>query len=204
MYICLEGIDGSGKSTQILILQKWLEEYGCEVKRVFEPTNSPVGKLIRKMLKDPGATSENFQKTLALLFAADRVILMNEIESAEEEGKIVISDRCFYSSIVYQNETEWLYEINKYVKRPDMVILLDIDPELSLKRCDGKDSFENIDFLKKTRKKYNELGNPDKNRGEYLEVAAESDFFVINANNGVNKVHEDIKKVISPKIGRCI
>jgi dTMP kinase len=105
---------------------------------------------------------------------------------------------------VYQNETEWLYEINKYVKRPDMVIVLDIDPELSLKRCDGKDSFENIDFLKKTRKKYNELGNPNKNREEYLKVAAESDFFVINANNGVNKVHEDIKNVISPKIGRCI
>lgn len=204
MYICLEGIDGSGKSTQILLLQKWLEEYGFEVKMVFEPTNSSIGKLIRKMLKDPGATGENFQKTLALLFAADRMILMNEIESAEEDGMVVISDRCFYSSIVYQNETEWLFEINKYVKRPDMVIVLDIDPELSLNRCDGKDSFENVDFLKKIRKKYNELGNSDKNRGELVKVAAESDFFVINASNGVNKVHEDIKILISPKIGRCI
>ncbi|MGZ7050180.1 MAG: dTMP kinase, partial [Methanobacterium sp.] len=49
MYICLEGIDGSGKSTQVLLLEKWLEEYGFEVKRVFEPTDLPVGKLIRKM-----------------------------------------------------------------------------------------------------------------------------------------------------------
>lgn len=191
MYICLEGIDGSGKSTQILLLEKWLEEYGCEVKRIFEPTNSSVGRLIREMLKDPGATGENFQKTLALLFAADRMVLMDEIEKAEQSGKIVISDRSFFSSIVYQNEPEWLYEINKHVKNPDSVILLDIDVETALTRCDGKDSFENKSFLEKTRKKY-------------LELAEENGFFVINANNGVNKVHEDIKRVISPKIGRCI
>ena len=191
MYICLEGIDGSGKSTQIILLEKWLGEYGCEVKRVFEPTDSSVGKLIRKMLKDSGATGENFQKTLALLFAADRMVLMNEIEDAEETGKIVISDRCFYSSIVYQNEPEWLYEINKHVKRPDMIVLLDLDVEIALKRCDGEDSFENKIFLENIREKY-------------LELAEENDFYVINANNGINKVQEDIKKVISPKIGRCI
>jgi dTMP kinase len=191
MYICLEGIDGSGKSTQIILLEKWLEEYGCEVKRIFEPTDSSVGKLIREMLKDPGATGENFQKTLALLFAADRMILMDEIENAEESGKVVISDRSFYSSIVYQNEPKWLYEINRYVKKPDVVILLDLDVETALTRCDGKDSFESKLFLENIREKY-------------LQLAEENDFFVINANNGVNKVHEDIKRVISPKIGRCI
>jgi dTMP kinase len=191
MYICLEGIDGSGKSTQILLLEKWLEEYGCEVQRIFEPTDSPVGKLIREMLKDPEATGDNFQKTLALLFAADRMILMDEIEAAEESGKIVISDRCFISSIVYQNEQEWLYEINKHVKMPDMVILLDMDVETALSRCDGKDSFENKIFLENIRERY-------------LKLAEENDFFVINANNGINKVQEDVKKIISPKIGRCI
>lgn len=191
MYICLEGIDGSGKSTQILLLEKWLEEYGIDVKRIFEPTDSPVGKLIREMLKDPDATGENFQKTLALLFAADRMILMDEIEAAEGLSNIVISDRSFYSSIVYQNEPEWLYEINKHVKKPDMVILLDLDVETALSRCEGKDSFENKVFLENIRKKY-------------LELAKENDFYVINANNGINKIQEDIKKIISPKIGRCI
>lgn len=191
MYICLEGIDGSGKSTQILLLEEWLKEYGCSVKRIFEPTDSPVGKLIRKMLKDPEATGENFQKTLALLFAADRMILMDEIKAAEESGKVVISDRSFFSSIVYQNDPEWLYEINKHVKRPDAVILLDVDVETALTRCDGKDSFENKSFLENIREKY-------------LHLAEENDFFVINANNGINKVHNDIKRVISPKIGRCI
>lgn len=191
MYICLEGIDGSGKSTQILMVQRWLEEYGMGVKRVFEPTDSSVGKLIRQMLMDPQATGDNFQKTLALLFAADRMILMDQIEAAEKAGNVVISDRCFYSSIVYQNKTDWLYEINKHVKKPDLVILLDLDVETALHRCDGKDSFENQIFLEKIRERY-------------LKLAKENDFFVINANNGVNKVHEDIKRVISPKIGRCI
>jgi len=191
MYICLEGIDGSGKSTQILLLEKWLKEYGCDVKMVFEPTDSPVGKLIRGMLRDPGATGDNFQKALALLFAADRMILMNEIAVAEEPSNVVISDRSFYSSIVYQNEPQWLYEINKHVKRPDIVILLDTDVKTALKRCDCKDSFENKSFLENIRNKY-------------LKLAGEWDFYVINANNGINKVQEDIKKVISPKIGRCI
>ncbi len=103
MYICLEGIDGSGKSTQVEMLIKWLKECGIEVFRVFEPTDSPAGRLIRNMLQNPNATNENFQNTLALLFAADRIILMDKIAEAEKEGKIVMSDRCFYSSMVYQN-----------------------------------------------------------------------------------------------------
>ncbi|WP_414468275.1 dTMP kinase [Methanobacterium sp. ACI-7] len=191
MYICLEGIDGSGKSTQILLIEKWLEECGHEVKRIFEPTDSSVGTLIREMLRDSNATGDNFQKTLALLFAADRMVLLNEIEAAEQDNKIVISDRCFYSSIVYQNGPEWLYEINKHVKKPNVVILLDLDVETALSRCDGKDSFENKAFLDNIKKRY-------------LKLAEENGFYVVNANNGVNKVHEDIKRNISPKIGRCI
>lgn len=191
MYICLEGIDGSGKSTQILLLQRWLQEYGMEVKRVFEPTDLPVGKLIREMLHNPEATGENFQRILALLFAADRMMLMEEIEKAEDQNKVVISDRSFYSSIAYQNEPEWLYGINKHVKNPDAVIILDVDVETALGRCDKKDSFENKNFLEKVREKY-------------LQLAQKNDFYVVNANNGVNRVHEDIKKVLSPKIGRCI
>ncbi len=204
MYICLEGIDGSGKSTQILLLEKWLSDYGYEVLRIFEPTNSSTGKLIREILKDPRATNDNFQKTLALLFAADRMVLMDTIEAAEEAGKAIISDRCFYSSIAYQNpqgvqnskqrldsDASWLYELNKFIKKPDMVILLDLDVEKAISRCDGSDSFENKVFLEKIRNRY-------------LELAKTNDFFVINANNGINKIHEDIKKAVSPKIGRCI
>lgn len=190
MYICLEGIDGSGKSTQIEKLDKWLKECGIEVLRVFEPTNSPVGLLIRKMLQNPQATDESFQKTLALLFAADRTILMGKIEDAEAEGKVVISDRCFYSSMVYQNGAGWINEINKFAKKPDVVLLMDIDPETAISRCEGTDSFEDKEFLQRIKKRY-------------LELADKQDFMVINANNGLNKVQDDIKRVIARKLGMC-
>lgn len=191
MYICLEGIDGSGKSTQIAMLEEWLNEIGQKVLRVQEPTGSDVGVLLRKMLASSSATEENVQRTMALLFAADRTILMMEIHEAESAGKVVISDRCYYSSMVYQNDGEWISQINKYAKKPDITIMLDLETETALKRCEGKDHFENIDFLKKVRNRY-------------LELAEKEDFYVVNANNGLNKVHDDIKKVISPKFGVCI
>ncbi len=191
MYICLEGIDGSGKTTQIELIVKWLDECGLEVLRVFEPTDSPAGRLIRELLQNPNATSDNFQKTLALLFAADRVMLMEKIKEEEKTGRIVLSDRCFYSSMVYQNGTDWIAEINKFAKKPDIVLLMDIDPETAISRCEGKDSFEDMKFLSKIRKRY-------------LELADKEDFIVVNANNGLNKVHDDIKRVIARKLGMCI
>lgn len=191
MYICLEGIDGSGKSTQINLLEKWLKDIGQEVFMVREPTESDVGVLLRRMLESSKATEENFQRTLALLFAADRTILMEDIQEAESAGKVVISDRCYYSSMVYQNDAEWISQINKHVKKPDITILIDLEIETAMERCEGKDHFENRNFLKKIRKKY-------------LELAEMEEFYVINGNNGLNKIHEDIKRVLAPKFGMCI
>lgn len=191
MYICLEGIDGSGKSSQSHLLGEWLIKAGFNVMRVFEPSKSAVGNIIRRMLQDADVIDKNFQRTLGLLFAADRMILMGKIRRAENESSIIITDRSFYSSLVYQNDEEWIREINKHVLKPDIVILLDINPETAIKRCEGKDNFENLEFLEKTREKYMELAKKEK-------------FYVINANNGINKVHDDIKKVITPKLGMCI
>jgi dTMP kinase len=173
------------------MLDKWLEKYGLKVFKIHEPTSHTTGQLIREMLKDQRASSQQFQRTLGLLFAADRMILMEKIREAEEENKIVVSDRSFYSSLSYQDEPEWIMEINKHVRKPDMVILLDLDVENAISRCDGKDHFENQKFLEKVRQ-------------NYLKLSDENGFFVINANNGIKKVHEDIKTLISPKIGRCI
>jgi len=191
MYICLEGSDGSGKSTQIELLEKWLINIGYKPFKVSEPTESEVGELIRKMLRSSNASEINFQITLALLFAADRMFLMDKIRKAESEGKIVISDRCFYSSIVYQNDDEWIAQLNKHAKIPDLTILLDLEIDTALGRCEGKDHFENKVFLEKIRKKY-------------LKLAETEGFHVLNAENGVNKTHYDIKRIISPKLGICI
>ncbi|HOI39343.1 MAG TPA: dTMP kinase [Methanobacterium sp.] len=191
MYICLEGIDGSGKSTQLKSLGKWLEDCGLTVSQIREPTDSPVGLLIRKMLQKPDAQDENFQRTLALLFAADRTLLMDNIRKKEEMNHVILSDRSFYSSLAYQNGEEWIAQINQYALKPDLVILLDLDTETALKRCEGIDSFEEKCFL-------------DNVRNKYLKLAQQHDFMVVNANNGFNKVHDDIKRIVASKLGMCI
>ncbi len=187
MYIVFEGIDGSGKSTQIQLLKEWLEANGFEVETLVEPTDSEVGKLIRKLLQHPDAMSDKFQKVLALLFAADRMLIMDKLE---DESKVLISDRSFISSLVYQDPTEWVEVLNRYAKKPDLLILLDLDVKKSVARTSGEDTFENVEFL---------TGVKD----NYLKLAENYPHAIIDANNGVNKVSSDIKKAVAPYLGIC-
>ncbi|MCI6774644.1 MAG: dTMP kinase [Methanobrevibacter boviskoreani] len=191
MYIVFEGIDGAGKTTQIELLKDWLVNNGFQVETVVEPTDSDIGKLIRKLLQDENATSEYMQKTLGLLFAADRTLLMNDIESFQKENKVVISDRSFYSSLVYQEPADWIEEINKFAKIPDMVILLDLDLKTSVSRTEGKDEFENEEFLSSVKDKYLELADKHDN------------FTVIDGNSGPKMVAHNIKIKVAPLLGIC-
>lgn len=187
MYIVFEGIDGAGKSTQIQLLKEWLEENGLDVELLVEPTDSKVGKLIRELLTYDNATTDDMQKTLGLLFAADRMLIMDKLN---DENKVIISDRSFISSLAYQEPKEWISEINKYAKKPDLVLLLDLDVVTSVKRCDGEDSFENEEFLNKVKE-------------NYLDVIKEFNYEIIDANNGINKVSSDIKKAVASYVGIC-
>ena len=187
MYIVFEGIDGAGKSTQIQMLREWLENNGFRVETLLEPTDSKVGKLIREILQQPDATTERVQKTLGLLFAADRMLIMDKLE---DESKIFISDRSFISSLAYQEPAEWIGELNRYAKKPDLLILLDLDVKTSVARTSGEDTFENEEFL--TGVKQN-----------YLKLAQDYTCEIIDADRGVNKVSSDIKKAVAPYLGIC-
>lgn len=136
MYIVFEGIDGAGKSTQINLLKDWLDQNGFDVETVVEPTDSEVGKLIRKILQRPDATTDRIQKTLGLLFAADRMLIMDKLN---DDSKVILSDRSFISSLAYQEPAEWIEQINKYAKEPDLVLLLDVDVKTSVNRCSKED-----------------------------------------------------------------
>lgn len=193
MYIVLEGIDGAGKSTQISCLKQWLEDSGLEVETIVEPTDSDIGLLIRKMLQNPNATDGNIQKMLGLLFAADRLLLMDKIASGEYCNKVIISDRSFYSSLAYQDPHDWIAEINKFAKKPDLVLILDLDVDLAIERCSGEDEFEKKSFLTDVKNKYLNLAKNDKDR-----------FKIINANNGPKKVQSDIRKAVAPFLGICV
>lgn len=187
MYIVFEGIDGAGKSTQIQLLKEWLESNGFEVETLVEPTDSEIGKLIRKMLQHPDAKTDIYQKTLALLFAADRMMIMDRLE---EESRIIISDRSFISSLAYQERAQWVEILNKYAKKPDLLILLDLDVHKSVARTSGEDTFENEEFLTEVKDKY-------------LKLAKNYEHHIIDANNGINKVSSDIKKAVAPYLGIC-
>ncbi|MGX8694203.1 MAG: dTMP kinase [Methanobrevibacter sp.] len=187
MYIVFEGIDGAGKSTQIQLLKEWLEANGFNVETLVEPTDSEVGKLIRTILQRPDATSDKVQKTLALLFAADRMLIMDKLS---DDSKIIISDRSFISSLAYQKPMDWVKELNKYVVNPDLLILLDLDVKKSVARTSKEDTFENEEFLTGVR-------------DNYLKVVKNYEHQIIDANNGVNKVSSDIKKAVAPYFGIC-
>ncbi len=187
MYIVFEGIDGAGKSTQIQLLKEWLEDNGLEVETMVEPTDSEVGKLIRKILQRPDATTDRVQKTLGLLFAADRMLIMDKLE---DEKKVVISDRSFISSLAYQEPADWISVLNKYAKKPDLLLLLDLDVKTSVSRTSGEDTFENEEFLTNVK-------------SNYLELVKDYNHEIINANNGINKVSSDIKKAVASHVGLC-
>ena len=187
MYIVFEGIDGAGKSTQIQLLKEWLEANGFRVETLVEPTDSKVGNLIREILQHPDATTDRVQKTLGLLFAADRMFIMDKLE---DESKIFISDRSFISSLAYQETAEWIEVLNKYAKKPDLLLLLDLDVKKSVARASGEDTFENEEFLTKVK-------------DNYLRIVENYTHEIIDANNGVNKVSSDIKKAVAPYLGLC-
>ena len=138
-FIVVEGIDRSGKSTQVTMLKDRLQKNNYEVIVTKEPTEyGPIGKLIQDILyKDEKVTNE----ALALLFAADRADHTRRVISpALNTGVIVISDRYVYSSLAYQSRgitklnIDWLRIINKFTEQPDLVIFLDVPPEIGLQR----------------------------------------------------------------------
>lgn len=187
MYIVFEGIDGAGKSTQIQMLKEWLEANGFRVETLVEPTESKVGDLIHEILQQPDAQSDDVQKMLALLFAADRISIMDKLR---DESKIFISDRSFISSLAYQKPLEWVDALNKYAKKPDLLILLDLDPKTSVSRTSREDTFENEEFLTGVRQ-------------NYLDLSERFTCEIIDATNGKNKVSSDIKKAVAPYLGIC-
>ena len=187
MYIVFEGIDGAGKSTQIQMLKEWLEANGFRVETLVEPTESKVGDLIHEILQQPDAQSDDVQKMLALLFAADRISIMDKLR---DESKIFISDRSFISSLAYQEPAEWVEVLNTYAKKPDLLILLDLDPKTSVSRTSRQDTFENEEFLTGVRQ-------------NYLKLSERFTCEIIDATNGKNKVSSDIKKAVAPYLGIC-
>ncbi|MGC9286566.1 MAG: dTMP kinase [Hydrogenobaculum sp.] len=182
--IVFEGIDGSGKSTQINIVYELLKDKNVKLLR--EPGSTEIGEKIRDILK----SQKLDPKTQTFLIEASRA---NMIENHLKGFKgIVLLDRYIYSTIAYQGygfgiDINFLKTLNDFVcdiYTPDIVFLLDIDPKTALKRLKReKDVFENLDFLERVR-------------DGYLELAKEYSFYTIDASKNVEAITDEITAVL--------
>lgn len=183
-FIVLEGIDGSGKSTQAQILAESLRQRGKECFLTREPSDGEVGKLLRRAL---GGEVKFSEQTMAALFAADRLDhLTNEkngVLKALNEGKTVICDRYYFSTYAYQSvevDLAWAMALNaqaEKIARPTVNIYLDISVEKALERISQNrsqiDIYESRERLVQTKNNYEAVISMLKNRENIVIINAE-------------------------------
>ncbi|MEP6794826.1 MAG: dTMP kinase [Saprospiraceae bacterium] len=204
LFIAFEGIDGSGKSTQVKLLTDKLIREGHKVYATFEPTDSPIGALIRDIFNH---RMEADHKVIAGLFVADRLDHLlnktNGILKKMEEGYTVITDRYYFSSYAYHGThmpLDWVIEANSLsadLLRPDLNIYIDISPEISMKRLAlGRSSmelYETSENLRKVREKYLEA---------FEQLKFKEHIFVTDGNRTAEAIGADIwEEVLHMTIG---
>ena len=184
MFISLEGVDGSGKSTQARLL---VEALGAETVAIREPGGTDAAERIRELLADPALALEPLAELL--LFLAARADLTERVvRPALEAGNDVVSDRFSDSSIAYQGaarglgvgEVIGLCEAATDGLWPDLTLLLKLDPEVGLGRADGEDRFESegLELQRAVAEAYDEIA-----------VIASDRVVVIDANGTVDEVN---------------
>lgn len=194
LFIAVEGIDGSGKSTQVQLLKTNLEQAGYKVYTTHEPTSFEAGKLIRAIFNHQVKAD---QHTIAALFVADRLQHLldkeNGILAMLEKGFTVITDRYYFSSYAYHSvyvDMEWVMSINAKcaaLLKPDLNVFVDIDPEIAYNR---------ILAGRNTTEMYETLDNLRKVKANYLQAIEKlnhsESIAIVNGNNEPQQVAADI------------
>jgi dTMP kinase len=181
LFVTIEGIDRSGKSTQA---RRLAEALGDDALLVREPGGTPAGERIRDLLKDPDVDLD--PRAEALLFAAARAELVaSVIRPALEAGKVVISDRFLDSSLAYQGHARGLGEaevrhINAWATaelEPDLTVLLRIDPVAAAERAGLSDRFEDegVELQRRVAEAYDALAGADPGRWKIVDAARSED-----------------------------
>jgi dTMP kinase len=154
--IVFEGIDGTGKSTQLLLLQSYLEERGNRVVATREPTDGTFGRKIRSLYHSRKAISR--EEELALFIDDRREHVRTVLAPALAAGRIVLCDRYFLSTAAYQGgaglDPEMIIARNDFAPTPDLALVFELDPHEALRRItehrgEKPNDFEQLDYLKK-------------------------------------------------------
>jgi dTMP kinase len=191
LFVSLEGVDGSGKSTQAKLLA---EALGPETLTIREPGGTSAAERIRELLADPALEIDPFAELL--LFSAARADLVERvIRPAVESGRDVVADRFADSSIAYQGGARGLgtSHVLSLVDMtidglwPDLTVLLRVDPEVGLERADGEDRFEaeGLDLQRAVAEAYQEIA----------QVASDR-VVVVDAKGTVEEVHERVMEAV--------
>ena len=145
-FVVLEGIDGSGTTTQAARLAASLRELGHSVVSTREPSDGPIGVLVRQALTRRLVGLSD--RALALLFAADRLDhLASVVEPALAAGKVVVSDRYVLSSLAYQGmrlPLGWVEALNAAARPADFTLFLEVDPRTAARRRRGRGGTEEL------------------------------------------------------------
>ena len=203
MFVALEGIDGSGKSTQARHLTSWMKESGFQVYPTFEPTDGPVGSLIRNIFS---GRIEADHRTIAGLFVADRLDHLlnktNGILGKLEQGISVITDRYYLSSFAYQGahmDMDWVIKANAQsiqLLRPDINLFIDVAPEASMERMQksrrAADLYETLENLKKVRENFFKA----------FDQLPQEKIVIIDGNQSEEKVRAEIVREVGKLIER--
>lgn len=194
-FICVEGLDGCGKTTQTKLLVRRLRRKRYDAIYTAEPSRGKIGKFIKRhCLHGEKRVSSIIE---ALLFAADRFEHVEDvIVPAIGKGKIVVSDRYVYSSLAYQGtaglDLEWIEKVNEHAIHPDLAFFIDVKPEIVVKRLKPKKSvMENLQTQQKVRE-------------VYMKFVENGELVKIDGNGSVQEVAESILKAALKGFGKAV
>ena len=194
-FICVEGLDGCGKTTQTKLLVRRLRRKRYDAIYTAEPSRGKIGKFIKRhCLHGEKRVSSIIE---ALLFAADRFEHVEDvIVPAIGKGKIVVSDRYVYSSLAYQGaaglDLGWIEKVNEHAIHPDLAFFIDVKPEIVVKRLKPKKSvMENLQTQQKVRE-------------VYMKFVENGELVKIDGNGSVQEVAESILKAALKGFGKVV
>lgn len=187
IFICVEGLDGCGKTTQTKLLVRNLKRAGWDAVYTAEPSRGKIGRFIKKHCLHSGKRGSAIVE--ALLFAADRFEHVEiEVAPALKEGRIVVSDRYVYSSMAYQGaagiDLEWIETLNRHAVRPHLAIFIDVEPSTVIQRLKPRRSvMENLETQRKVR-------------GVYVNLVQRGDLVKVDGNKSKGEVAAAVLRVV--------
>ena len=203
VFVCFEGGEGSGKSTQSGRLAARLEEQGYAVVRTFEPGDTEVGCELRRIVLSP-ETGKLSHRTEALLYAADKAEHVDTVvRPALDRGEVVITDRYVDSMLAYQGvgrdlDLDEVEDVARWATRdlrPHLTVVLDLEPEHGLGRLEERDRIEgeSVEFHERVREGFVRMAKADPDH-----------YLVLDARAAVDEIAAQIQAAVAPLLAQTV